>query len=140
MGAPLKGKLFLLKVGDGSTPEVFTTVAGLRTTSLSINGEMIDVTDKDSGDQMRELLDGGGVKSMTVTGAGVFEDDASQTALEEKALSGEIANYQIAFESGRTYQGAFQVTNVEYTGEYNEAHTYSVTLESSGKITVTPGA
>lgn len=140
MGAPLKGKLFLLKVGDGEEAETFTTVAGLRTTSLSINGEMIDVTDKDSEDQMRELLDGGGVKSMTVTGAGVFEDDASQTALEEKALSGEIANYQITFESGRTYQGAFQVTNVEYTGEYNDAHTYSVTLELSGKITVTPGA
>src|SRR5690606_1159909 len=131
---------FLLKVGDGSTPEVFTTVAGLRTTSLSINAEMIDVTDKDSEDQMRELLDGGGVKSMTITGAGEFEDDASQTALEEKALSGEIANYQITFESGRTYQGAFQVTNIEYTGEYNEAHTYSVTLESSGKVTVAPGA
>src|SRR5690606_2769365 len=140
MGAPLKGKLFLLKVGDGSTPEVFTTVAGLRTTSLSINGEVIDVTDKDSEDQMRELLDGGGVKAMAVTGAGAVEDDGAQTALEERALSGEIANDRIALASGRTYQGAFQVTNGEYTGEYNDAHTYSVTLESSGKITVTPAA
>lgn len=34
-----KGSTFLLKVGDGAATPVFTTVAGLRTTQLSINGE-----------------------------------------------------------------------------------------------------
>lgn len=37
MGAE-KGSAFLLKVGNGGTPVVYTTVAGLRTTQLSVNG------------------------------------------------------------------------------------------------------
>jgi predicted secreted protein len=33
------GSAFLLKIGNGSAPPVFATVAGLRTTQLSVNGE-----------------------------------------------------------------------------------------------------
>lgn len=42
-----KGAAFLLKVGDGGAVPVFATVAGLRTTQLSINGETVVVTNKD---------------------------------------------------------------------------------------------
>lgn len=44
-----KGSTFLLKVGDGATTPVFTTVAGLRTTQLSINGDAVVITHKGSG-------------------------------------------------------------------------------------------
>ena len=43
-----KGSAFLLKVGDGGTPPVFATVAGMRTTQMSVNGEAVNVTSKDS--------------------------------------------------------------------------------------------
>ena len=36
-----KGSAFLLKVGDGAAVPAFATVAGLRTTQLSVNGEAI---------------------------------------------------------------------------------------------------
>lgn len=138
MAKPKRGRLFLIKAGDGEQAETFTTIAGLRTKGLSINGESVDVTDSDSEDQMRELLEGGGVKSMTVTGAGVFEDEESQTILEQRVLTGSIDNYQVVFDGGRTYEGPFQCTTVDYAGEYNAEHTYNVTLESAGKIDVTP--
>lgn len=138
MGKPQRGRLFLIKSGDGQEPEQFTTVAGLRTKGLSINGEMIDVTDSDSEDQQRELLEGGGVLSMTITGAGVFEDDESQTLIEGRVIARSIDNYQVVFDSGRTYEGPFQATVVDYAGEYNGEHTYTVTLESAGKITIVP--
>jgi predicted secreted protein len=48
MGAE-KGSAFLLKVGDGGSPAVYATVAGLRATQLSVNGEAVNVTSKDSG-------------------------------------------------------------------------------------------
>src|SRR5690606_13539475 len=102
------------------------------------NGEAVDVTDSDSVNQMRELLDGGGVKSMTISGSGIFEDDDSQTHMETKCLSGALDDYQIVFDSGRTYERPFQVTQVQYAGEYNGEHTYDVTLESAGKIDITP--
>ena len=34
--AAQKGKDILLKIGDGETPEVFTTVAGLRARTISL--------------------------------------------------------------------------------------------------------
>ena len=43
------GSAFLLKIGDGETPPAYRTVAGLRTTQLSVNGEAVNVTTKDSG-------------------------------------------------------------------------------------------
>lgn len=54
-----KGSAFLLKIGDGTEPPAFATMAGLRTTQLSINGETVVVTSKDSGG-WRELLSGAG--------------------------------------------------------------------------------
>lgn len=139
MAGPKKGLLFLLKAGDGEQAETFTTVAGLRSTGLTINGETVDVTDKDAAG-LRQLLDGGGVTSFSVTGAGVFKDDASQTLLESRAIVKSLDNYQVVFDGGRTYEGAFQVTTVDYAGEYNGEHTYSITLESHDDLTITPGA
>ncbi len=66
-----KGSAFLLKIGDGAEPPAFATMAGLRTTQLSINGETVVVTSKDSGG-WRELLSGAGVRHVSVAGAGVF--------------------------------------------------------------------
>ena len=43
-----KGSELLVKVGNGGSPESFTTVGGLRDTSISINQEMLDITNKDS--------------------------------------------------------------------------------------------
>ncbi len=44
-----KGSAFLLKIGDGGEPPAYQTVAGLRTTQMSINGDGVVVTHKDSG-------------------------------------------------------------------------------------------
>ena len=50
-----KGSAFLLKVGDGAEPPVYATIAGLRTTQLTINGDAVVITNKGSG-VWRELL------------------------------------------------------------------------------------
>ena len=61
-----KGSAFLLKVGDGATPPQFTTVAGLRTTQMSINAETVVVTNQGSG---RARLSPGCASSMRNTPA-----------------------------------------------------------------------
>ena len=65
-----KGSAFLLKVGDGATTPVYSTVAGLRTTQLSVNGDAVVITNKGSG-AWRELLSGAGVRSVSVSGASI---------------------------------------------------------------------
>ena len=130
------GRAFVLKVGDGATSEEFTTVGGMRTTGLVMNGEMVDVTDKDSAGK-RELLANAGVLSVSVSGAGVFKDSASEATIRTNASAQTIDNYEIVFASGDKFGGAFQITSLEYTGEHAGARMYSITLESSGEIEYT---
>ncbi|KQS03537.1 phage tail protein [Sphingomonas sp. Leaf357] len=128
-----RGSAFLLKVGNGANPVVYATVAGLRTTQLSVNGEMVAITSKDSLG-WRELLSGAGVRSVSVSGAGVFTGSAAELRIKGNALSGAIDDYRLSFESGETMTGKFLVTRLDYAGDYNGERSYTVSLESSGPV------
>lgn len=132
--AAQKGSALLMKIGDGASPETFTTIGGMRSTALAMNDEAVDVTNKDSG-RARELLVQGGVNSMTVTGSGVFTDSASETTLRSKFDASSFSNYQFLVPDFGTFTGAFMLQSLEYAGEYNGEVTYSFTFESSGTIT-----
>ncbi|MEQ1687015.1 MAG: phage tail protein [Sphingopyxis sp.] len=129
-----KGSAFLLKIGNGAAPVVYTAVAGLRTTQLSINGDAVNVTTKDSGG-WRELLSGAGVRSVSVAGAGIFTGSAAETRVQNNALGGAIDDYELAFESGAKMRGRFLVTRLDHSGDYNGERSYTLSLESSGVVT-----
>lgn len=128
-----KGSAFLLKVGNGASPVVYATVAGLRTTQLSVNGEAVAITSKDSGG-WRELLSGAGVRSVSVSGAGIFTGSAAEGRIKSNALSGVLDDYRLSFESGETMTGKFLVTRLDYAGDYNGERSYTLSLESSGQV------
>jgi len=128
-----KGSAFLLKVGDGATQPSFATVAGLRTTQLSVNGEAVVVTSKDSGG-WRQLLGGAGVRSVSVAGAGVFTGSAAEARIKGHALAGTLDDYRLSFESGDHMTGRFLVTRLDYAGDFNGERTYTLALESSGPV------
>lgn len=138
--AAQKGSALLLKIGaDASaaaSADTYTTVGGLRSTSISMNQETIDVTTKDSSNA-RELLADGGVESVSVSGSGVFTDAASEATLRTAFGGANIPNFEVIIPDFGTYQGKFQITALEYAGEYNGEVTYSVTLESSGSVAFT---
>ena len=128
-----KGSAFLLKVGDGAATPALATVAGMRTTQLSINGEAVVVTHKGSGG-WRDLLSGAGVRSVSVSAAGVFTGSAAETRVKNNALAGVIDDYRLSFESGETLTGRFLVTRLDYAGDFNGERSYTVNLESSGPV------
>ena len=128
-----KGSAFLLKVGNGGNPPVFATVAGMRTTQMSVNGESVNVTSKDSGG-WRELLSGAGVRSVSVSASGIFTGSAAETRVRSNALSGLIDDYELSFESGERMRGRFLVTRLEYAGDFNGERNYTLALESSGAV------
>jgi TP901-1 family phage major tail protein len=128
-----KGSAFLLKVGNGAVTPVYTTVAGLRTTQLSINGDPVVITNKGSGG-WRELLGGAGIRSVSVSGAGVFTGSASETRLKANALSGVIDDYELSFETGDRMRGKFLLTRLDYAGDFNGERSYTLALESSGEV------
>ena len=136
-----KGSSFLLKDNSTGTP---ATIGGLRSTSMTINGEAVDITSKDSNafissgnDKARDLLQGGGVRTMTISASGVFTDSSTENILRGFAFDGAIQNYDLVFSDGSKISGAFLITSYERAGEFNGEETYSVTLESSNTITYT---
>lgn len=125
------GKSLLLKKDISGT---MTTIGGLRSTSMTLNDEMVDITNKDSGSQ-RALLAAGGVLSMSISGSGVFTDSTAETNLRSQYGSSTHGTYNVIVPDLGTYAGTFQLTTLEYSGEYNGEVTYSVTLESAGAVT-----
>ena len=129
-----KGSAFLLKIGDGATPPAYRTVAGLRTTQMSINGDAIVVTHKESGG-WRELLSGAGVRSVSVSASGIFLGSEAESAIRANALAGLVDAYELSFEDGAKLRGRFLVQRLDYSGDFNGERNYAVTLESSGPVT-----
>lgn len=127
------GSDFLLKIGDGEVPPAYQTVAGLRTTQMSVNGEAVNVTTKDSGG-WRVLLSGAGVRSVSVSAAGLFTGSDAEVRLRSHALAGTIDDYELSFESGERMRGRFLVTRLDYAGDYNGERNYTLNLESSGPV------
>ncbi len=128
-----KGSAFLLKAGNGGTPPIFSTVAGMRTTQMSVNGESVNVTSKDSGG-WRELLSGAGMRSVSVAASGIFTGSAAEARLRSNALAGLIDDYELSFESGERMRGRFLVSRLDYSGDYNGERNYALSLESSGEV------
>jgi TP901-1 family phage major tail protein len=127
------GSAFLLKVGDGTATPTYSTVAGSRTTQLSIAGELVTITNKDSGG-WRELLSGAGTRSVSVAGSGVFTGSAAEARLKNNVLAGTLDDYQLSFESGEIMQGRFLLTKLDYSGDFNGERAYTLALESSGQV------
>ena len=127
-----RGSAFLLKLGGGS-PVTYSTVAGLKTTQLTINGDPVAITNKDSGG-WRELLSGAGVRSVSVAAGGIFTGSAAEVQVRGLALGGQIAPFELSFESGERMQGSFLVSRLEYAGDFNGERNYSLALESSGAV------
>lgn len=128
-----KGSAFLLKIGDGGDPVAYATIAGLRTTQLLINGEAVVVTSKDSGG-WRELLSGAGVRSVSVSGAGIFLGTVGEVRIRDHALTGSVDDYELSFESGERMRGRFLVTRLDYSGDFNGERQYALALESAGPV------
>jgi TP901-1 family phage major tail protein len=112
-----------------------TTIGGLRSSSLTINEETVDVTNKDSSGN-RELLADGGILSMSISGSGVFTDSTAEQSFRSAAVGATtFQTFTFVIPDLGSYAGTFQVTSLEYAGEYNGEATYSFSLESSGAIT-----
>ncbi len=128
-----KGSAFLLKIGDGETPLAYETVAGLRTTQMSINGDAVVVTHKQSGG-WRDLLSGAGTRSVSVSAAGIFLGSNAEAAIRSCALAGTVTDYELSFEDGEKLRGRFLVQRLDYAGDFNGERNYTLQLESSGAV------
>ena len=80
------------------------------------------------------MLSGAGVRSVSVSGAGVFTGSAAEVRIKVSALSGVLDDYELSFESGERLRGRFLVTRLDYAGDFNGERSYTLALESSGAV------
>lgn len=132
--AAQRGKDLLLKIGDREVEETFTTVAGLRARTISLNARTVDVTDGDSAGRWRELLAGGGVRSAAVSGQGVFRDAASDAAIREAFFAQEARRWRLIVPDFGVLEGPFLVTALEYAGEHEGEASFALSLASAGEV------
>ena len=116
-----------LKLKDGSV-----VIASIKTKSVSINSEVIDISTDDSAG-WRTLMSVPGQKSIDISFDGISKD----SALKEKAASMTDISYAaltVEFPDGSTLIGKFILASLEESGTYNDAVTFSGSLQSSGTI------
>lgn len=143
--AAQKGKDVVIKLDNSGN---YQTIGGLRSSSITLNDESVDVTTKDSSGY-RTLLAGAGIQSVSISGSGVFTDSTTEGLLKDAYLAqrntsaadgtaqtAAFENFEFFIPSFFKFTGAFQVTSLEYAGEYNGEATYSMSFESSGYVTV----
>ena len=128
-----KGSAFLLKISNGATPAVYNTVAGLRTTQMTVTGETVVITSKDIGG-WREILSGAGVRSVGVAASGIFLGSAAEAQIRANAMAGTLDDYELSFEDGEKLRGRFLIQRLDYAGDFNGERSYTMQLESSGEV------
>lgn len=134
------GRALLVKIGDGEVSETFANLCGLNSKSITINNSSIDVTTPDcttpEGALWTQTL--AGLKNVSVSGDGYFEDSVTEARMNTVAMSADNAcNFQIVVPDFGTYAGSFRISSLEFGGESEGGVTYSLSLESNGAVTFT---
>ncbi len=127
------GRDFLLKVNISS---VYTTIGGMRTTSLTLNNAAVDISTKSTG-AWRKLLAQAGIRRLRLSAAGVFENSAAEETIRAAAFNHTALTMQLAFGNGDTLTGQFLIVGYDRSGDVDGEETYAITLESADTITFT---
>lgn len=116
-----------------------TKIASVRTKSLAIDSSAIDVTtDDDSG--IRTLLEAPGQHQIDISVEGLLSDKdlIEQAAVGTLFIKGLTIKLPFTFSSVEsTIVGDFRLNNIEISGEYQDAVTFTATLQSTGTFTFT---
>lgn len=128
-----KGSMVLIKIGNGATTEVFTTIGGLRTSELVINNRPMEANTLETG-IFRTMLGSSGLSSLRIIGTGIFNDTTSEDTLRGYAMNGSKNNYQFIFANGSYCTGPFIVARYERSADFDAEELYAIALESAGEI------
>ena len=124
----LKGKLFKLYAEISGE---LVLISALRSTTMTLNIEAIDVTDKD-GSLWKTLLEGAGVQNASIKASGMCNNSASFAFVRASTITGALINVRIESNVDDFYDGVFKITSMESSGDYNKEEIFSLTLDSSG--------
>ena len=125
----------LLKVGDGGSPTLFTTVAGQQNTVFDGTTETADITDKANagwGSTISTLIRG----TIQCSGVAVWPDTAGLDQVRTSWQARTTLEAEITFSiAGAKYFGFFYITAFQISGTHTGATEYSFTMETAEPLT-----
>ena len=121
------GRKVILK--KGTTP-----IANVRTKSLSINRELVDSSDDDSGAWATHLDEPGQI-DVSISVEGVIADHSILGEALNVATGNET--YTLTYPDGGIVSGSFGLSSFALEDTYNDVSTYSFEMRASGEVTYT---
>jgi TP901-1 family phage major tail protein len=121
------GRKVILK--KGATP-----IANVRTKSLSINRELVDSSDDDSGAWATHLDEPGQI-DVSISVEGVIADHSILGEALNVATGNET--YTLTYPDGGIVSGSFGLSSFALEDTYNDVSTYSFEMRASGEVTYT---
>lgn len=136
-----RGNELVIKRWDGAT---FVTVGALRTKSLTLNGNSIDVTTDDDVDGNNQIWRTriSGVKDFSVEGEGIAKlaNKALVQAVYNDFALGTVTDYQVVVPYLGTFECGMIVSNMSNSASYDDVITFSLAIEAAEAPTHTPEA
>jgi len=133
--------LLFLKIGDDSDPIVYSTLCGLNSRNLTLDGDTIDVTTIDcTGSEAKAWREmASGLSQMSFSGSGFFENKAQSAVLVESKMTGTgIVPLEVTVPGLGAFTGLFIIDSLGFAGDINGgAVTQDVSFSSTGAITFT---
>nr|WP_315026865.1 phage tail tube protein [Brevundimonas diminuta] len=137
-----RGVKLLIKVGDGASPEVFSTPCSINaergiTITSGVNDQ--DIPDCTNPDAIAWVVREKTNLSASITGSGVLDTEDAEFFFDW-VKSEEPKNVKVivdvpAVDGGTIFTGAFHLTEFSITGNRGEKMQSSISLSSSGEIT-----
>jgi len=132
------GVNLLIFVEDAPGSGNYIALGGQNSATLTINNELIETTDK-LGNEFAESLEGHGIQSMSVSGAGLVDSSVAEEIVLQACLNRVGINMVLGLTEqgptlGKRFIGRFMVASFELAGEHTDAQNYSISLESTGSI------
>ena len=137
----IKGGKIAVKLGDGASPEVFSSPCGLTQRGLTLSKNLNDVTipDCDDPDKVAWLGRDAASLSMSISGEGVLASESIE-AWMDAAESIDSVDVQVDIEfpaTTYTYAGKMHVESFEIGANNGERATITVSMQSDGEMTRT---
>lgn len=133
------GRLLLIQIGDGASPEIFSSLCGITTRSFNMSANEVDTTIPDCnnpGNTPQKTAEPG-IKSRTFSGSGKFVKGAISTAFMEHVNDATKFNAKVIVPGLGTYTGAWFVSEFEFSGEMEGNMDFSATFVAGGQLAFT---
>ncbi|MFK4823755.1 phage major tail protein, TP901-1 family [Paenochrobactrum sp. BZR 588] len=130
------GRLLLIQIGNGETPEEFKNLCGLNTRSFNMSANEVDTTmvDCENPDATPQKTSMPGIKNRTFTGSGKFVAGADTAKFRGYVNDAVPFNAKVIVPGWGSFTGSWFVSDFELSGEMEGNMDFSATFMAAGPL------